>query len=89
MYRIELECTGIDLAEGDEAAREIERAFAEHRRHHQNVRCSFAHGILTVIAENDFDPKGLALIDEISDCITAYVINKSDGDIVVKSVITF
>ena len=89
MYRIELECTGIDPAEGDEAAREIEQAFAEHRRHHQNVSCSFANGVLTVIAESDFDPKGLALVDEMSDCISAYVINKTDGDIVVKSVTVF
>jgi hypothetical protein len=85
MYRVVLDCTGIDVVEGRAAARDIERAFAENRPHHQNVSCSFANGTLTLTAENDFDPKGLALMDELSDCICAYVKGGCD-DIVVKSV---
>jgi hypothetical protein len=69
MFRAVLECTGINESEGPEAAQEIMQEFSEHRRHHQNVTCSFAGGKLTITAENDFDPTGLALMDEFSDCI--------------------
>jgi hypothetical protein len=64
MYRVVLECSGISSDEGHTAALDIAKNFAEHRPHHVNVTCSFADGKLTLVADNDFDPKGLALMDE-------------------------
>jgi hypothetical protein len=58
----------------------------EHRPHHRNVTCSFSDGRLTLTAENDFDSKGLALMDEFSDCLSAYISIGFDGDLSVKSV---
>lgn len=81
MHRVVLECFGIPPAEGEEAAVDIEREFREHRPHHQNVRCSFGHGKLVLQADNDFDPDGLALMDEFSDCISAYIASPFDGDL--------
>jgi hypothetical protein len=85
MYRVILECSGIPNNEGYTAAQGITRAFAEHRPHHKNVTCSFVDGKLILVAENDFDPKGLALMDELSDCLSAYTSMHFDGDITVKS----
>jgi hypothetical protein len=85
MYRVVLECTGVPGAEGKAAAEDIAREFAEHRSHHKNVTCSFLDHKLTLVAENDFDPKGLALMDEFSDCLSAYISTSFDGDILVRS----
>ena len=38
-------------------------------------------------AENDADSNGLALSDEFSDCISAYIAELFDGEIKVESVI--
>jgi hypothetical protein len=86
MYRVILECDSIPRDEGDTAARGIAREFMEHRPHHRNVTCSFSDGRLTLTAENDFDSKGLALMDEFSDCLSAYISIGFDGDLSVKSV---
>ena len=85
MFRIVLECSGVPSDQGEVAARDITKEFAEHRPHHRNVTCSFADGKLTLIAENDYDPKGLALMDEFSDCLSAFIRGGFDGDLVVKS----
>lgn len=85
MYRVVLECTGVPDAEGIAAAEDIAREFVEHRSHHKNVTCSFSDHKLILVAENDFDPQGLALMDEFSDCLSAYTSMNFDGDIVVKS----
>ena len=72
---------GISPEIGAAVAQDIEDEFREHRSWHQQVRCSFSDGILTLVATNDFDPKGLALSDEFSDCIAAYVpIEKISGE---------
>lgn len=80
-YRIALECDGVPPNEGEEAAIDIARDFAEHRPHHENVVCAFLNGKLVLAAENDWDPEGLALMDEFSDCISANVVEPFDGDI--------
>lgn len=79
MHRVVLECSGVPEAEGKEAAVDIEREFREHRPHHQNVRCTFNDGKLLLQADNDWDSDGLALIDEFSDCISAYIATPFDG----------
>lgn len=88
MNRVVVECQGVPADEGDEAAADIEREFQEHRPHHQNVRCTFENGRLILSAENDFDPDGLVLLDEFSDCISAYVTTLFDGELKVISSIT-
>jgi hypothetical protein len=74
MYRVVLECTSIPDTEGDAAARDITEEFAKHRRHHNYANCVFSNGKLILSVENDFDPEGLALMDEFSDCVCAYVL---------------
>ena len=81
MHRVVIKCSDVPAQEGAEAATDIERTFREHRPHHQNVRCSFEGGELVLQAENDFDPNGLALMDEFSDCISAYIVTPFDGDL--------
>ena len=85
MHRVVLECSGVPAAEGEEAARDIEAEFRDHRTHHKNVRCSFRDGKLVLQAENDWDPDGLALMDEFSDCISAYITTLFDGDLTLVS----
>jgi hypothetical protein len=85
IYRVVLRCKGVPDDEGDVAARDITQHFAEDRPHHSNVSCSFENGTLILVAENDFDPKGLALMDEFSDCISAFVSKGFGGDISVES----
>ncbi len=76
-------------SEGHGAATGIAREFADHRTHHANVICSFADGKLILIAENDFDPKELALMDEFSDCLSAYISTPFDGELVIQAVVSF
>jgi hypothetical protein len=85
MYRVILECDGVPSNEGDTAARHIAQEFIERRPRYRNVTCSFSDGKLTLTAENDFDPKGLALMDEFSDCLSAYISMGFDGDLSVRS----
>lgn len=73
MYKVVLECDGVSANEGDEAAKDIAKEFAEHRKHHAKVTCSFTNGALTLISENDFDKDGLATLDEFGDCVVAYI----------------
>jgi hypothetical protein len=86
MYRLVLVCSGIPAGEGPEAAQAITAEFADHRTHHQNVICSYSDGKLTLVAENDFDPNGLALMDEFSDCLSAFISTPFDGDLRVQSI---
>jgi len=88
MFRVTLACSGVPADAGAEAASDIQQEFAQHRRHHQNVLCTFTNGELVLTAENDFDQDGLALMDEFSDCIAAYVTGGFDGDIRVVSATT-
>jgi len=87
MYRIVIVCPGVSDRLGAEAAADIQKHFEADRPHHQNVRCSFTAGELTLTAENDFDTNGLALQDEFSDCISAFLSETPAGsDLIIKSV---
>lgn len=87
MYRVVIVCPGVPEHLGAQAAADIQEEFVAERPHHQNVRCSFDAGELTLIAENDFDNNGLALQDEFSDCICAFLAEKPDGsNLIIKSV---
>lgn len=87
MYRITLECHGVPAEAGDEAAREITDAFRLHYPHEHNVLCTFVDGTLKLVAENDYDPIGLNLMDEFLDNICAYL-PPFDGGIRLVSVET-
>lgn len=86
MNRIVLACHGLPASAGAEAATDITSEFRLHRPWHKNVRCTWDGTHLILEAENDYDPEGLALMDEFSDCISAYVAEAFDGGISVESI---
>jgi len=73
MFKITLSCGGIDSSIGATAAQDIQGEFREHRPWHQDVTCRFVNGSLILCATNDFDEAGLALLDEFSDCLSAFL----------------
>jgi hypothetical protein len=73
MFRITIRAGGISLQAGPMAAKDIEQEFRENRPWHTQVSCSYTDGTLTLIAINDFDDDGLALSDEFSDCLSAFI----------------
>ena len=73
MFKITMRASGVDPGEGTGAAAEIQNEFREHRPWHERVTCTFSGGTLTLVAFNDFDPDGLALSDEFSDCLSAFI----------------
>jgi hypothetical protein len=86
MYKITLACYGVPKAAGPDAATDITKEFAEHRQWHINVSCQWDGERLILEAENDYDSNGLALMDEFSDCISAYIVEPFDGDIKVENI---
>jgi len=86
MFRIVLACSGIPSAAGAEAASDIAAEFRNHRQWHENVACTWDGRTLRLQADNDFDSDGLAVTDELSDCLSAYVAEPFDGDIAVESI---
>ncbi|WP_119391445.1 hypothetical protein [Taklimakanibacter lacteus] len=88
MYRITLECHGVPATAGEEAARDITEEFRLHYPRENNVTCTFEDGKLRLVAENDYDPEGLNLMDEFSDNISTYIAELFDGKIRLVSVET-
>ena len=86
MFRIILSCNGVPTREGEEAAIDIAKEFAEHRQWHRNVKCTWDGRELVLEAENEVDETGFALQDEFSDCISACVTSPFDGEIKIISV---
>jgi len=87
MYRIVLTCSGVPIDEGAEAASDITNEFGVHRAWHKNVSCQRDGAQLILQAENDFDSQGLALQDEFSDCLSAYIVKPFDGQIRIHSMV--
>jgi len=83
-YNIVLECSGVPPEAGVAGAKDITEAFIR-RPWHQNVICTWDGARLTLTAENDYDGRGLALMDEFSDEISACISNGFGGDIKVVS----
>jgi hypothetical protein len=85
MYRIVLSCKGVPENAGAAAARDISEEFT-HRPWHENVSCLWDGSQLILQADNDFDSRGLALVDEFADAISAYIKDGFDGDIEILSI---
>ena len=86
MYRIVLACYGVPESAGAEAASDIAKEFAEHRFWYSNVSCTWNGARLVLQADSDVDSNGLALLDEFSDCTSAYIKELFDGEIKVESI---
>ena len=86
MYRIVLACYGVPESAGAEAATDITAEFSDHRPWHSNVSCTWDGSRLLLQADNDIDSDGLALMDEFSDCISAYIKELFDGEIKLESI---
>ena len=80
IYRIVIECSGVSPEAGAQGADDITRGFAM-RPWHGNAVCCWDGRRLILTAENDFDPQGLALMDEFSDEISACITEAFDGDL--------
>jgi hypothetical protein len=85
VFHIVLECEGIPVSAGPQAAIDITEEFT-HRPWHQNVICSWDGRILRLEAENDYDDSGLALLDEFSDAVFACIEDPGEGQIRVVKV---
>jgi hypothetical protein len=85
MYRVILACACVTPDAGPTAARDITEDFT-HRPWHSNAKCEWDGSRLILQADNDFDSNGLALLDEFSDAISAYIREPIDGDIEIVSV---
>jgi hypothetical protein len=86
MYRVVLACYGVPESVGPDAAADIAAEFVQHRQWHTNVTCTWAAGRLLLQADSDFDSDGLALMDEFSDSISAYIAEAFDREIKIESV---
>lgn len=70
----------------DPSAAERIQEESTHRPRHKSVRCQWAGSQLILQADNDYDSNGQALMDELSDAISACIANAEDGDIELVSV---
>lgn len=73
MYKITIECLDVAPRSGAQAAIEIEQEFRTHRTWHERPSCTYADGKLLLIARNNFDADGKALLDEFWGCLAAYL----------------
>ena len=74
MFRVVLECAaeGLPSQIAEQATMDMAEEFS-HRPWHRAVRCSWDGHFIRLEAENDHDEKGLALSDEFSDALKAFV----------------
>ncbi|MDG4880900.1 hypothetical protein [Mesorhizobium sp. WSM4884] len=73
MFRITIECLDVAPDLGPHAAIDIEQEFRVHRVWHKEPSCTYSDGKLLLVALNDFDVDGGALLDEFWDCLAAYL----------------
>ena len=71
-YQIVAACDGIPEELGPQAVTDVAEEFT-HRPWHENAECKWNGGALFLSAENNYDPEGLALMDEFSDAISACI----------------
>ena len=85
MFHIVIECKGIPTSAGSQAAVDITEEFT-HRPWHHNATCTWDGRILRLEADNDYDEKGLAFLDEFSDAICACITDDGGSDLRVVAV---
>ena len=87
IIRVVVAANGIPEVEGPQIAADIAADFNEHRAAlYTNATCVFRQGELVLLCDNDgWDATGLNLLDELSDCLCAYV-KSSRGDMDVRIV---
>lgn len=85
VYRITVVCEGVPALVGSAATHAIMREFT-YRSWHQRVTCAWDGSRLILQAENDFDSKGLALLDEFSAAISKCIKDPFDRDLIVYSI---
>ena len=83
MYRATVSCSGIDERRAARACDDVVDEFT-HRPWHQNVRCLWTDGRLQLVAENDYDSDGQALLDEFVDAVFACVDLSTSGTVEFK-----
>jgi len=86
MTRILLSCGGVPASAGPTAAADITAEFAKHRPQFTEVLCTWDGSRLLLRAESDWDTNGLALMDEFSDCLSAYIAEPFDGELRIESI---
>jgi hypothetical protein len=86
LAKILLSCSGVPPAAGAQAATDITAEFAEHRPWYHDVKCTWDGSKLLLAAESENDDDGIALTDEFSDCLTAYIVEQFDGDIRLEAI---
>ncbi len=86
MAKILLSCSGVPPAAGPQAANDITVEFAEHRTWYHDAKCTWDGSKLLLEAESENDDDGLALTDEFSDCLAAYIAEPFDGDIRIEAI---
>ncbi len=85
MFHVVLECEGISIPAGSQAAVDIAEEFTRRPWHH-NVTCTWDGRVLRLEADNAYDERGLALLDGFSDAIAACIKDAGDGDLRVVAV---
>jgi hypothetical protein len=88
MFHVVLECEIPASCGPERATLDITDEFQQ-RPWHQNVRCSWDGRTLRLEADNDYDERGLALLDEFSDAVVACVKDAEYSDMRVVSVTSF
>jgi hypothetical protein len=88
MFHVVLECDGIPKLVGTQAAVDIAEEFTN-RPWHRAVKCTWDGRVLRLEADNDYDERGLALLDEFSDAIAACVRDAQYSNLRVVAVTTF
>jgi hypothetical protein len=79
-HKVVIECSGVPREVGAQGATDITADFKK-RHWHRNAECRWDGNRLILSVENDFDPQGLALMDEFSDEISACIREGFDGDL--------
>lgn len=86
MFRITASCTGLTEEEGLSAAWDIVAEFLN-RPWHLNPTCRWESNELILVVENDYDAKGLAVLDEFSDAVHACVNYSGSISFSIKSIV--
>jgi len=87
MFEIMVSCKGVSEQAALFGIKDILSEFAD-RPWHSAVRCLWDNGRILLLARNDFDSTGQALLDEFSDAICACIsIEDSTISFTVESVV--